>query len=52
MALLVTILLMLIGFSTDVAASSPSINAVSALDVWMLSMQVKFIHLMYYSEAS
>ncbi len=40
MALLVTILLMLISFATDVAANSPSFNAVSALDLWMLSMNI------------
>ena len=37
MALLVTILLMMINFATEVSNESPSKNDFNAMDLWMLS---------------
>ncbi len=40
MALLVTILLMMINFATEISNESPVTDAFSALDLWMLSKNI------------
>ncbi len=40
MTLLVTVLLMMIGFAATVGEDSPSMNTVSALDIWLLGKRL------------
>ncbi len=45
MALLVTILLMMINFSSNISSNSPSTNEFTAMDLWMLSNVLGYFEL-------